>query len=137
MIDFTYDIVKGLQENPIVAGYVAEVNGMPNISQLRVISAVYPAIAVREIESFDELFCDDECVTQFCQYEIEIWSSDGSHVMIQAEIDKFMRSLGFTRFKIRTFDDPSIKQYRKILGYQQSIELPEPIEKGDFTIYGF
>lgn len=123
IIEMTKDIVQSIVAIPEVVSWVAKVGAVPNVSANKLPGALYPAIAVYELENDPEMYADDEEQTSFLTFQISLFSKDGSHGTVQNLIDKKMKELGFIRgTKIPLLFDTDNNISNRVLLYSQEIE---------------
>ncbi|WP_366533563.1 hypothetical protein ACOJIU_17835 (plasmid) [Carnobacterium maltaromaticum] len=123
IIEMTKDIVQSIVAIPEVVSWVAKVGAVPNVSANKLPGALYPAIAVYELENDPEMYADDEEQTSFLTFQISLFSKDGSHGAVQNLIDEKMKELGFIRgTKIPLLFDTDNNISNRVLLYSQEIE---------------
>lgn len=81
----------------------------------------YPRITFFEINNSDSQFADDEAYASDVSVQIDVWSK-GSTSSIAGEVDKTMKSLGYSRTGAPDFYESDTKVYHKAMRYRRQYE---------------
>ncbi|EOO28617.1 hypothetical protein IIU_05735 [Bacillus cereus VD133] len=84
-----------------------------------------PYITFSEVNNQDGDFVDDEVYTSVLLYQIDIWSKKPIAMQCKKEVDKVMKSLGFTRFSTADLYEPDTGIHHYGMRYRTKIRLYE------------
>lgn len=118
IIDMTGMIVNGFETDPTITGWTGKIGGiMPNISVNTTPSGILPAIVLYERTNRDGEFADDKPFNSEISYQITLFSEDGSHAIVQNQVDDIMRSFDFSRHNLISMFDKDTKTHQRVMIY--------------------
>lgn len=82
----------------------------------------FPRITFFEVDNRDRDFADDRSIASLVVVQIDVWSK-GSTSVIAGQVDKTMKSLGFTRSSSPDFYEEETKIFHKAMRFRTV--LPE------------
>lgn len=82
-------------------------------------TGVYPCITFFEMDNFDNRYADDDPYASRILFQVDVWSKGSTTAMAQ-EVDKTMKSLGFTRGSSADLYEDDVKLYHKAMRYKIS-----------------
>lgn len=114
--DVKTEIRSALISNSALTGLL----GGQRVYQLSAPNALeYPRITFFEIDNSDSQFADDEAYAADVRVQIDVWSKTSTSA-ISGEVDKTMKSLGYTRTSAADLYEQDTKVYHKALRYYRS-----------------
>ena len=125
MYDLSAVITKALRNNAKIVGWCAKDGTNPNISANKLPKAIFPCIQVTETMNIDTTFGNDTDIASEVRYQVSLFTQDSSHVLIQTEVDKVMKSLGFLRYNAYTMQEDLTKTVNRYLSYRMTITEQE------------
>lgn len=118
IIDMTVDILNALDQCHPLVDWVAKVEGYPQIYANRTPAGVFPSCVIYERFNRDGMFSDDEVRTGRVSYQVSLFSENGTHALVQNDVDKVMRSFGFTLANAFTNEDKNTRIFQRDLIYE-------------------
>lgn len=105
--------------DPNVSTYVAKTeDGHLAIGSNTLPAGLFPAIEFHQIGGSDREFSDDEVEVREYRFQVTIFSQDSSHYLVDNELDRVMRQLGFICYFDHEMRDENLKVTSRILLYQ-------------------
>jgi len=80
-----------------------------------------PYITFSEVNNQDGDFADDRVYNSDVLYQIDIWSKNPITISYKKEVDKAMKSIGFTRFSTADLYETDTKIYHYGMRYRTTI----------------
>lgn len=114
MIDFKPKITQALRSN---AELVSLLGGKKVWAQVAPAETNKPYITFFEITNFDKWFVDDLARASEIHMQVDVWSPSNTGA-IASEVDKTMKSIGFTRSGSADLYEQDTKTYHKVLRYK-------------------
>ena len=96
-------------------------SGLPVIGSLKLQAGLFPAIEWHQIGGRDRNFSDDTVDQRSYNFQISIYTRDGSHVLIENEVDRIMRDLGFVCYFDHEAYEQDTKVYSRYLSYRITV----------------
>lgn len=118
IIDMTVDILNALDQCQPLVNWVAKYEGYPQIYANRTPAGVFPSCVVYERFNRDGMFADDEVRTGRVSYQVSLYSKNGTHALVQNDVDEVMRSFGFTLANAFTNEDKNTRIFQRDLLYE-------------------
>ncbi|TCP32185.1 uncharacterized protein DUF3168 [Scopulibacillus darangshiensis] len=116
MIDISIDVLKALGEDPVLLNLT---EGKNKTWQFVIPQGVDPPfIRIAEINNYNDNFADDNEVSSAISYQIDMWDKSGKHNEIANEIERIMKSLGFSRYYSVPTWDTEVLSVRKIMRFR-------------------
>ena len=117
-------IGKYLRENEKIRDFVAkDEQGNPVIATMKLPAGRFPAIEYHQIGGLDQTFSNDKVATRTYNFQVSIHTDDASHTLIDGEVDKVMRELGFICYFDYENYEQEVKVYNRYLLYRQTITV--------------
>ncbi|MBY6269320.1 tail completion protein gp17 [Parageobacillus thermoglucosidasius] len=82
----------------------------------------FPRIVYAEIRNADEDFADNEAISAEVRFQISIFNTEeniSSQTAIAKEVDKTMKSIGYTRYDSVDLYEEDTKVFHKAMRYQK------------------
>ena len=131
-------IFKALVSNQKIVDYLGKINGgFPNIGANRAPQGIFPLIEFHQIYGSDLVFGDDELVARQYGFQVGIYSLDDDFYLIENELDKEMRELGFTCYNDYKYSVDDSKVIHRFFSYtirlnsEMHEQLKQKYEIGD------
>ncbi|EMA6341685.1 MULTISPECIES: DUF3168 domain-containing protein [Bacillus cereus group] len=84
-----------------------------------------PYITFSEVNNQDGDFADDRVYNSDLLYQIDIWSKKPITIQYKKEVDRVMKSIGFSRFSTADLYEDDTKIYHYGMRYRTKISLIE------------
>lgn len=81
----------------------------------------FPRITFFEVDNRDRDFADDQSIASLVVVQIDVWSK-GSTSVIAGQVDKTMKSLGFTRSSAPDFLEDDTGVYHKAMRFRTVLQ---------------
>ncbi|PHA00941.1 hypothetical protein COE51_06420 [Bacillus pseudomycoides] len=84
-----------------------------------------PYITFSEVNNQDGDFADDQAYNSDLLYQIDIWSKNPITIKYKKEVDRVMKSIGFSRFSTADLYEEDTKIYHYGMRYRTKITISE------------
>ncbi|MED0676985.1 DUF3168 domain-containing protein [Aneurinibacillus thermoaerophilus] len=84
----------------------------------------FPRVVFYEIDNKDGKFADDEAISSDIKIQVSVFSK-GSTSAIAQEVDRTMKSLGFSRYASTDLYEEDTKVFHKPMRYKTSVMIEE------------
>lgn len=118
ILDMKIPILTALDNCEPLVEWVAKVDGFPQIYANRTPAGKFPSCVIYERTNRDGMFADDVVRTGRISYQISLFSENGTHVLVQKDVDKVMRSFGFTLASAFENEDKNTRIIQRDLIYE-------------------
>lgn len=118
IIDMTVPILTALDHCEPLVDWVAKVDGFPQIYANRTPAGKFPSCVIYERRNRDSFFADDEVRSARVSFQVSLYSERGTHTLVQKDVDRVMRSFGFTLESATTAEDKNTRIFQRDLIYE-------------------
>ncbi|MHB1652341.1 MAG: tail completion protein gp17 [Desulfitobacteriaceae bacterium] len=121
MISLKPQVLSALKAN---APLVALLGGHHIYFQVAPDAKQFPRITFFEMTNRGSVFADDTEIGSDISFQMDVWSK-GNTTTIALEVDKTMKSLGFSRDSATDLYEDDIGIYHKAMRFSTTVELEE------------
>lgn len=120
--DLKVQLRAALLENAALVALVGrDKNNAPKVYQMVAPYAEdFPRITFFEVTNFDSDFADDVSIASEIIMQIDVWSKSSTSA-ISGEVDKTMKTLGYTRSSAQDLYEDDTGVYHKALRYRTKV----------------
>ena len=118
ILDMTIPILTALDNCEPLVNWVTKVEGVPQIYANRTPAGQFPSCVIYERLNHDNTFADDEVTGAAISYQVSLYSKSATHALVQNDVDKVMRSFGFTLGNAFTAEDKNARIFQRDLIYE-------------------
>lgn len=112
-------IAKALLSNGAIMNYIAKTeHGHPVLGSNKLVAGLFPAMEFHSIGGTDRRSVDDKVDLREYRFQFTIFTQDSSHYLIENEVDKEMRELGFHCYFDHELYDSDLNVTSRVLLYQ-------------------